>query len=136
MTGLVLNEYLRKIHFILTFLGVNLIFFPQHFLGLRGIPRRYSDYPDYYTIWNLVSSFGIPRRYSDYPDYYTIWNLVSSFGILIVLVSLGLFIYILIERFIRKKSVIFRDRYIYHLEWANFYPPSDHRYRDIYQIIK
>jgi len=114
ITGLVLNEYLRKIHFILTFLGVNLIFFPQHFLGLRGMPRRYSDYPDYYTIWNLA----------------------SSFGILIVLVSLGLFIYILIERFIRKKSVIFRDSYIYHLEWANFYPPSDHRYRDIYQIIK
>jgi len=48
MTGLHLNKKLSKIHFYLIFLGVNIIFFPQHFLGLRGIPRRYSDYRDYY----------------------------------------------------------------------------------------
>jgi len=58
LTGLKFNENLGKIHFWLTFLGVNLTFFPQHFLGLAGMPRRIPDYPNIYSYWNYISSLG------------------------------------------------------------------------------
>lgn len=56
--GLDYNKMWSKIHFVVLFIGVNVTFFPQHFLGLQGMPRRIPDYPDAFAGWNLISSFG------------------------------------------------------------------------------
>jgi cytochrome c oxidase subunit 1 len=58
ITGVTYNELLGQIHFWLTFIGFNLTFFPMHFLGLAGMPRRISDYPDAFYEWNYIASVG------------------------------------------------------------------------------
>jgi len=58
MTGVEIPEILGKIHFWIIFVGVNVTFFPMHFLGLAGMPRRIPDYPDFYEGWNQIATFG------------------------------------------------------------------------------
>jgi cytochrome c oxidase subunit 1 len=112
MTGVSLNSTWLRIQFFVMFIGVNLTFFPQHFLGLNGMPRRYSDYPDAYTSWNVVSSMG---RYT------------SLLGVIIFSVILweGLTAERLVERtFINSSSI----------EWLQNNPPSDHSYIELTMI--
>jgi cytochrome c oxidase subunit 1 len=70
MTGRMIPEFWGKIHFWVTFVGVNLTFFPMHFAGLSGMPRRIPDYPDAYAGWNEIASYG---------------SYLSAFGVLIFL---------------------------------------------------
>jgi cytochrome c oxidase subunit 1 len=58
ITGYMYSEAIGKIHFWVTFIGVNLVFFPMHFLGLAGMPRRVADYPDAFRHWNYIESVG------------------------------------------------------------------------------
>jgi cytochrome c oxidase subunit 1 len=58
MTGYMYSDFWGKLHFYTTFIGANVLFFPQHFLGLAGMPRRYADYPDGFAFWNKISSYG------------------------------------------------------------------------------
>ena len=58
MSGRMYSEVLGQLHFWIFFIGVNVLFFPQHFLGQQGMPRRYPDYPDAYAFWHLISSYG------------------------------------------------------------------------------
>lgn len=107
-TGLTIQPTLAKLHFYRIFIGVNLTFFPQHFLGLNGIPRRYSDYPDAYTTWNIVSSLG---------SYLS-------------LIAIGLFILRIIEAFVAQRPISSSARFVNSLEWIHPYPPADHSYAD------
>lgn len=112
ITGFSLNNFILNIQFIRIFIGVNLTFFPQHFLGLRGIPRRYSDYPD-----NFLS-----------------WNIISSIGSFISIIRLILLIFLIWEALSSKRLIINIFYLNSSIEWLNSYPPLNHRYNEIPSI--
>ncbi len=112
--GVGYNETLGKLHFIVTFVGVNLIFFPQHFLGMAGMPRRYVDYADIYAGWNYVSSIG---------------SIITAIGVLIFLI-------VLIEAFIVRRKVPNNPwgEGANTLEWTLPSPPPFHQFEDLPMI--
>jgi len=112
--GISINSLLLKIHFIIIFIGVNITFFPQHFLGLNGMPRRYSDYPDYFTCWNTISSIG---------------SLLSLIGVFI-------FIIIIWEALTIKRLIINSQYTNTSIEWQINFPPSEHTFNQSNILIK
>jgi cytochrome c oxidase subunit 1 len=114
MFGYMYSETIAKAHFWVTFVGVNLVFFPQHFLGLSGMPRRYVDYPDAFAGWNLVSSIG---------------SYISGFAVLI-------FIYGVIEAFVRKEKAVNSPwgSGATTLEWTLTSPPPFHQFEVLPRI--
>jgi cytochrome c oxidase subunit 1 len=120
MTGFQYPENLGVIHFWCTFVGVNLTFFPLHFLGLSGMPRRIPDYPDAYVGWNYIASFG---------------SYVSLFG-------LFLFFVVIYETLTNMDKCpvnpwAFDDngasdsKFVYTLEWAVGSPPAFHTFHEL-----
>jgi cytochrome c oxidase subunit 1 len=111
MTGYMYSETIGKWHFWLTFIGVNVVFFPQHFLGLAGMPRRIADYPDAFAGWNMVSSLG---------------SYVSALGTLV-------FFFGVIYAFMRKERAADNPwgAGATTLEWTLPSPPPFHQYNEL-----
>ncbi|UYY57568.1 cytochrome c oxidase subunit I [Sphingomonas sp. S2-65] len=80
ISGRMYNEFLGQLHFWVFFIGVNVLFFPMHFLGLQGMPRRYPDYPDAYAYWNQIASHGYEIMALGMVFFFVniIWSLISG----------------------------------------------------------
>ncbi|RAK60041.1 cytochrome c oxidase subunit I [Phenylobacterium hankyongense] len=109
--GVKYREWLGVAHFWITFVGVNTIFFPQHFLGLQGMPRRYVDYPEAFTFWNKV----------------------SSIGYVITLVGVGVFLLMLLDAMVfrRKGEANPWGEGATTLEWTLSSPPPFHQFNEL-----
>jgi cytochrome c oxidase subunit I len=114
ITGYMYSEFIGKLHFWVTFIGVNLVFFPQHFLGLAGMPRRYVDYPDAFSGWNHVSSYG---------------SYISFIGMIIFFVGLA-------HAFMRKERAANNPwgAGATTLEWTLSSPPPFHQFNVLPRI--
>lgn len=111
--GITLSPPLLKAQFCVIFVGVNTTFFPIHFLGLAGIPRRYSDFPDFYSGWNFIARVG---------------SIISIF-------SVALFLYILWERILAQRPALFFIAPASSVELSHRCPPIDHRYQRVPQVF-
>ena len=111
MWGVKYNEFLGALHFWIMFIGVNLIFFPQHFLGLQGMPRRYVDYPAAFAKWNYVSSIGYA----------------------ITVVGVGVFLIVLLEAAVRRRKAEANPwgEGATTLEWTLSSPPPFHQFSEL-----
>ena len=109
ITGVRINPKWLKAQFGLMFVGVNLTFFPMHFLGLAGMPRRYSDYPDGYLYWNVV----------------------ARVGSIISVVSVLMFLFILWESMVSHRPAVARNAARTSLEIVHTFPPLNHSYVSI-----
>nr|ARH54157.1 cytochrome c oxidase subunit 1 [Calvia decemguttata] len=109
ITGFNMNNKFLQFQFYTMFFGVNLTFFPQHFLGLSGMPRRYSDYPDAYYMWNKISSIG---------------SMFSSFSVIFMLI-------IIWESFYSMRLSLMNLNMPSLIEWMQLSPPNEHSYSEI-----
>jgi cytochrome c oxidase subunit 1 len=114
MSGRMYNELLGQLHFWIFFIGVNILFFPQHFLGQQGMPRRYADYPEQFAYWNQISSLGYA---------------VMLVGVLIFFVNIG---YSMFAG--RKAEGNYWGEGATTLEWTLSSPPPFHQFETLPQI--
>ena len=114
MSGHQYPEFWGKVHFWVTFVGVNLTFFPMHFLGVAGMPRRYPDYPEAFAGWNLIASLG---------------SYISGLGVLV-------FLYVVYRTFAAKEPVPanYWGEGATTLEWTVSSPPPFHTFEKMPRI--
>jgi hypothetical protein len=120
--GLNYNITLSKIQFWILFIGVNVTFFPQHFLGLQGMPRRISDYPDAYAGWNLISSFG--SIISVIAAWLFLWIVYTQ---LIEAKPATRYPWMSVEFYVDTLQAMLNRSYL-SLEWALSSPPKPHAF--------
>nr|YP_010879000.1 cytochrome c oxidase subunit I [Batracomorphus matsumurai]WHE42652.1 cytochrome c oxidase subunit 1 [Batracomorphus matsumurai] len=113
-TGLLLNTKWMKIQFFTMFIGVNLTFFPQHMLGLNGMPRRYSNFQDSMVAWNITSSLG---------------SMISFMSILMLIFNIW-------ESLLAKRMIVYSFNNKTSIEWLQKLPPQEHSFYEIPFILK
>ncbi|WP_164118082.1 cytochrome c oxidase subunit I [Sphingorhabdus sp. Alg239-R122] len=114
MSGRMYNELLGHVHFWIFFIGVNVLFFPMHFLGVQGMPRRYADYPEQFAYWNEIASYGYA---------------IMGIGMLVFFANIG---YSLFAG--RRAEGNYWGEGATTLEWTLSSPPPFHQFETLPQI--